>query len=381
MVGGVAAGIADEIGVDPVVVRIAFVVLAVAGGWGVALYALAWAVLVVFEPPPDRPYEPVPKATSEQARLVGVGLVVFGLLLSSRQLGGFVGDLVWPVAVLGAGLAVANQRGVVVVGGGTDDDERTNGSLVRIGAGLVLVVAAVVLAITLNFDLTVVRDTLLASAVAVAGVALVLGPWLLQTVRELGEERRRRIRSDERAEMAAHLHDSVLQTLALIQRRSEDPEVVVLARRQERELRAWLFSDGPTSGPATAGFRARLAAELADAEAREGVPVELVVVGDDVTVDARIEALVGAAKEAATNAARHGGVHRVDVFAEVFPEAIDVYVRDTGQGFDPAGVSSDRRGLAESVVGRMRRCGGSAIVVSRPGAGTEVELHLPREDQ
>ncbi|MCB0997425.1 MAG: PspC domain-containing protein [Acidimicrobiales bacterium] len=387
VVGGVAAAIAAEVGVDPLVVRIAFVVLAVAGGWGVALYAACWGVLSLLADRDEAPYRPVPKGPSEVARLAGFGLVVFGLLLSFRELGGFVGDLVWPLAVLGSGLAVAHQRGASFGGrslaGAAGPDDDRGGFLVRVAAGLVLVVAGVVLAITLNFDLSVVRDTVLASAVVLAGVTLVLGPWILGTARDLGEERRRRIRSEERSEMAAHLHDSVLQTLALIQRRSADSEVVMLARRQERELRTWLFGDRspvpPGPGGERAGFRDRLAAELAGVEGRHRVAVELVVVGGDAVVDQRVEAILAAAREAATNAARHAGVARVDVFAEVSAATIDVFIRDTGRGFDPAEVGSDRRGISDSIVARMGRAGGSAEVSSSIGTGTEVELHLPRE--
>jgi signal transduction histidine kinase len=174
--------------------------------------------------------------------------------------------------------------------------------------------------------------------------------------------------------VAAHLHDSVLQTLAMVQRRAEDPtEVASLARRQERELRAWL-ADRPAPGQA-----ARLAAALEDAaaqvEERHGVPVEVVVVGDR-ELDPAHEALVASTREAMTNAAKFGGGSPVDVYAESDGARTQVFVRDRGPGFDPAAVPGDRRGVRESIVGRMRRHGGRARVTSAPGAGTEVELTL-----
>jgi signal transduction histidine kinase len=205
-------------------------------------------------------------------------------------------------------------------------------------------------------------------------LGVIFAPWIVRLVRSLTQERAERIRSQERAEVAAHLHDSVLQTLAMVQRRSEDPtEVASLARRQERELRAWL-ADRPAPGQA-----ARLAAALEDAaaqvEERHGVPVEVVVVGDR-ELDPAHEALVASAREAMTNAAKFGGGSPVDVYAESDGARTQVFVRDRGPGFDTGSIPLDRRGVRESIVGRMRRHGGRARVTSAPGAGTEIELTL-----
>lgn len=187
-------------------------------------------------------------------------------------------------------------------------------------------------------------------------------------------ERRERIRSQERAEVAAHVHDSVLQTLTLIQKAAGEPtEVQRLARSQERELRSWLYAGRDTTGT----FERALDALGAEVEEVHGVPVEVVVVGDT-ALDERVSALVAATREAVVNAARHASAPVVDVYAEVEPTLVSVFVRDRGKGFDPGAVPEDRHGLAGSVVGRMVRHGGSAVVRSAPGEGTEVRLELPR---
>jgi signal transduction histidine kinase len=203
---------------------------------------------------------------------------------------------------------------------------------------------------------------------------LILGPGVWRLVRQLTAERRQRIRSEERAVVAAHLHDSVLQSLAMIQRAGTAEEMATLARAQERELRAWLYGPGPLPGGTLRGSMEELAGRV---EAMHHVEVEVVQVGD-ARVDERLQALVQAAGEAMTNAARHSGARRVDVYAEVEPAQVTAFVRDRGKGFDPDVVDEDRRGIAESIRGRMERAGGTAVVTSAPGEGTEVELRLPR---
>jgi signal transduction histidine kinase len=371
LVAGVAGGIADELGVPPVAVRVAFVVLGAIAGWGVLLYVGCWWVmwLRARATPPD--LEPrQPKGASASSRLVGFAMVVVGLALALRELTDTpAASVLFPVALLVAGLTVAVNEGASV-----EDRPRV---LLRVSAGAALVVLGVAIAVASNFSLLTASSVLAVSAVVVVGLALVVAPTAIRLVESFGEERRRRIRSEERAEVAAHLHDSVLQTLTLIQRRSSDPEVVTLARRQERDLRGWLFGEDPTAVPPAANFRSRLEAVAAEVEDREHVPVHVVAVGD-ATADDEHEALLGAVREAVTNAARHSRTTRVDVYAEAGPEGLDVYVRDHGIGFDPSAVPADRRGVAESIVGRMQRAGGSATIDTRPGGGTEVELHLPR---
>ncbi len=377
LIGGVAAGLAEEIGVDPIVIRAAFVVLTIAGGWGALLYVAAWAIMSLAASdigPADR----CPKGATETNRLLGVGLVFFGLLGLAQAIGFvFVESLVWPIALFAAGGVVAQHRGVDIGLGrvAESDDQDRSAFLVRVAGGSLLVLAGVSLAISLNFDLATARDTVLVVGIVVAGLALVLGPWVVGLVNDLTAERRARIRSEERAEMAAHLHDSVLQTLSLIQRRADDPEVVSLARKQERELRGWLH--GASAPGDRSSFRALLEAEIAEVEELHAVPIEVVIVGDAMADD-ELRAVVAATREAATNAVVHAHVSVVDVFAEVTPEAVDVFVRDVGVGFDPETVPDDRRGVAESIIGRMERLGGRATVTSSPGEGTEVELHIER---
>jgi signal transduction histidine kinase len=174
--------------------------------------------------------------------------------------------------------------------------------------------------------------------------------------------------------VAAHLHDSVLQTLALVQRSSDPQQVAALARRQERELRAWLDGGRPDPGESLASS---LEAAAAEVEETHGVPIDVVAVGD-ARVDERGAALVAATREALVNAAKFAGGALVQLYAEVGEERTEVFVRDRGPGFDPAAVPEDRRGLRESIVGRMDRHGGRAVVHSSPGAGTEVELVIER---
>jgi signal transduction histidine kinase len=210
----------------------------------------------------------------------------------------------------------------------------------------------------------------------VAALAFVIGPGFVRLARSLSAERAARIREQERAELAAHLHDSVLQTLALIQRRAGDArEVAALARRQERELRRWLFERPGTD--ARESVKTALQQAAAEVEETHGVPVEAIVVGD-APLDARIDALVLAAREAMTNAAKFAGSERVDLYAEVEPGRVQAYVRDRGVGFDPQVIPPDRRGVRDSIVARMTRHGGRAQIRSAPGHGTEVELSLDR---
>ena len=260
-----------------------------------------------------------------------------------------------------------------------------------------------------NNELRQAQDGLLAIVVVVTGLALVSGPWWIRLVGELRAERRARIREQERAEIAAHVHDSVLQTLALIQKGAQDPrEVARLARRQERELRAWLYrpltaggqsgavggavggADGAASrevgGPAnglggasgspSARLGGALEAVAANVEEQYGTPIEVVLVGD-CPLDERLTSAVQAAREAMVNAVKHSGADSIAVYAEAELDQVTVFVRDRGSGFLPASVAADRAGIRESVVGRMERHGGTAVIHSSPGNGTEIELSLP----
>ncbi len=217
----------------------------------------------------------------------------------------------------------------------------------------------------------------------VAASVIIFGPWWLSLVRDLIAERQARALAEERAQMAAHVHDSVLQTLALIQRSADDPQNVVrLARAQERELRAWLFEGRP---PGAIGEDATMLAEgvgllQRQVEADHGIAVQVVLVGD-CELDEALRALLDAAREATVNSAKWSGADQVSVYAEVEPDTVMLYVRDRGRGFDPDAVPEDRQGIAQSIRARMARFGGSAVVRSTPGEGAEVQLSMPRRER
>jgi signal transduction histidine kinase len=242
-----------------------------------------------------------------------------------------------------------------------------------VGAGLVLLGAIAFL--TSNFALRDIGNAVIAVAVAVIGAVLLLGPYIARLVNQVGAERRERIRSEERAEVAAHLHDSVLQTLALLQRADDPQRVRQLARRQERELRQWLYGRSPDGAEGTT-LQLALDALADEVEADHDVTVEAVVVGDAPLGDAERVALL-ACREAVLNAAVHSGAPLVQVYIERDGDELEVFVRDRGRGFDPGAVPADRRGLADSVRGRVERAGGAVTITSAPGEGTEVELRLP----
>jgi phage shock protein PspC (stress-responsive transcriptional regulator) len=380
VVAGVAAGLGHRAGVDPVLVRIGFVLLAFAGGAGIIAYGLLWALLPLesVTPPPRRP------PSLQQG--VALALITLGVLLLLRQVGLWFGDaLVIPVTLAAAGSAVVWTRGDEadrsrwsrLPGGALSAAAAAPVSPVRIVVGTVLVAGAVAGFLAANDAFSAVRDLGLALVAAVAGSLLLFGPWLWRLWEQLGVERRERIRQEERAELAAHLHDSVLQTLALIQRSADQPRrMVTLARRQERELRTWLYGTASVPGrPVT--LADAVDATLQEVEESHDLTVEEVVVGDT-PVDERVQALLAATREACTNVAKHAGVREVDVYVEVDDDVVLAFVRDRGIGFDPDAIAGDRQGLRRSIVERLERHGGTATVRSAPGEGTEIELCVPR---
>jgi phage shock protein PspC (stress-responsive transcriptional regulator) len=390
VLGGVCAGLAPRMGVDPLVLRLGFVVASVAGGIGIGLYLICWALIPAgHEAPAERGRVRGALGRRESWQVgAGIGLLVLSVLLLFRAWGVWVGDaVVWPLVLASGGGALIwrqSQATAVVAppaveearpGGGAGRSRRLRLSrpspgIVVLGAGLV--VGAGLVFLWLNGALVPNRDVTLAVLVVIVALGLILIPWWLRLGRGLTEERAERIRTQERAELAAHLHDSVLQTLALMQKRAGDPrEVATLARRQERELRAWL-NDG-TRRDAGASLAGALEAAVAEIEDAHGVPVDVVAVGDR-PLDEHARALVAAAREAVLNAVKFAPDAAISVYAEVRGERAEVFVRDRGPGFDLDAVPDDRRGLRESIVGRMERHGGRATVHTRPGEGTEVEL-------
>lgn len=395
VLGGVAAGLAHHLRLDMTVVRVAFLVLAAIGGFGVAVYAGLWLIL----PSASHLEEGTPgleaatrqgKRQGRKRRLedvgplvaltaVAVGVVVFAQSFLGRSV------LFWPLLLGLLGLAVLwrqadeaqRERWIdstgridlvrAVIGGGG------RAAYARLAAGIGLLLSALVLFAAQTGQVGVARDVVIAGVLGVAGLALMIGPWLFRLTGDLSEERAARVRSQERADMAAHLHDSVLQTLALIQKHAGDGRTVAtLARAQERDLRSWLYADEP---PPETSVASALKAAAAEVEDTHGVPVEVVTVGD-AAVSERLRPLVLAAREAMVNAAKHAQADKVDVYAECSQDVTEVFVRDRGLGFDELGVPEDRHGVRSSIMDRMRRHGGTAALKTAPGQGTEVRLTM-----
>ena len=378
--GGVCAGLAEHLGLDVRHVRLAFVLATFAGGAGIAAYLFLWALTPQAV---EDPAVPVTRSVAagrpvdESLRnlVVGAGLPVVGGALFAQQQGVNLrlGVLI-PVLTVAGGAVLAwsqlddAERGKWLVRGGAD--RRTG--LVRLGIGVVLATIGVVVLATQGRGLAGFWDVGIAAVAVLAGAGLIAAPWGVRLWGDLRDEQAQRIRETERADIAAHLHDSVLQTLALIQRKAEDPaEVTRLARAQERELRGWLYA-GPRGSQDTL---ASAATEVAhDVEDLHGIPIELVITGDR-PLDVRGTELVRALREALLNAVRHGAAP-VSAYVEVGSELVEAFVRDHGPGFDLDAVPEDRLGVRESILGRMSRHGGSAAL-RRLEPGTEVCLSLP----
>ena len=389
LIGGVCAGVADYLEVEPLLVRLLFIVIVLASGIGAILYPLAWVLI-----PPD-PSLPAGYRRSRQARLWGwvdaAGFVVVvgvGVWLL-RGAGLWLGDeIVLPLVLASCGVALILRQAGVASASDTGARGRVAGPLGRGGAdtrwtrwpggalGVVLVLAAA--AVYLHHSAILAHSQHAVGGMILILVVLVLlfGPWFVRLGRALANERSARIRTQERAEVAAHLHDSVLQTLALIQRRAGDSrEVAGLARRQERELRRWLYERG--DGPEAATFAGALQQAAAEVEDLYKVRIEVVTVGDR-SLDESLLATVSSAREAMTNAAKFAGEDEIALYAEAGDDRVQVFVRDRGVGFDLATIPEDRHGVRHSILERMRQHGGQAEIRSTPGGGTEVELAVER---
>lgn len=396
LVGGVAAGLAEHLRLPVLWVRAAFIALTAMGGFGVLAYAGLWMFL-----PAQRHFDqsaPGLAAAERQGRrprrarkladygplialaAIGLGLGVLFTMVTGQ------GAFLWPILLGVAGIAVLWRQAdeaqherwldstgrisairVVIGGGGL-------ASYLRLVAGVVMMVGAIILISVGGGSWGQVREVGIAATLGIFGIGFIVGPWLFRLSSDLSEERAERIRSQERADVAAHLHDSVLQTLALIQKSAHDPGAVArLARAQERDLRSWLF-DSTGGDPTT--LAAALRVLVGEVDETYGVPVEVVCVGDTAVTES-LRPLVLATREAVSNAARHSGANRVDVYAEATVAGVEVFVRDRGNGFEPGNVAADRHGLRDSIIDRMQRHGGVAEVRSTVGAGTEIRLHQP----
>ncbi|MFJ9519078.1 PspC domain-containing protein [Kitasatospora sp. NPDC101801] len=437
MLGGVAHGLSLHLGLPVTWVRVAFVLLFFAQGIGVLLYAAFWFVVPIGigQPAPGGgprwayvnggfvPADAVvggaelrkgrPRRVGRLRELLqrtfhGETAVAGELGTDARPTRGGLGQLlallllvvgimallsalhiqtakpyVWPLLTIGVGVALVWrqaddsrwQRWF-----GLEEGTKRRAAYTRVGAGVLLVVAGTVGFLIIQGGDSTVSAVIEAALAVLAGVLVLVGPYALRLWQDLGTERTARIRAQERAEIAAHVHDSVLHTLTLIQRNADDAkEVLRLARAQERELRLWLYRPEAAAEAAPDTLAERIRSVVAEVEDLHGVAVELVCVGD-CPMDDRIAAQIQAAREATVNAAKYGGGGPVQVYAEVEGRTVSVFVRDHGPGFDPDSVPEDRMGVRESIIGRMKRNGGTARVRPAPDGGTEVELEMERAD-
>ncbi|HEY6278165.1 MAG TPA: PspC domain-containing protein [Streptosporangiaceae bacterium] len=388
LAGGVAAGLAARTGLDVTVIRVLFVIVTVAGGFGLAAYVLAWLLL----PAAGEDGNIAGRALTDRRGMTlaaGLGSVLVTLLVIASLLGvGWFDTVAWPLVISTIGIVLIWRNASpgeqetlrrlaepLVVQGGADTRRRR--LLWRAGIALIMLIWGLVLLIHASHP---VLRPLSGVALLIGAIVLALGPWWLRIARDLVAERQARARAEERSDLAARVHDSVLQTLALIQLRAGEPQQVIqLARAQERELRSWLFEGRAPGSPAGDGMTLAAGVRLIQQEVEEQhrVPVDAVTVGD-CELDDDLAALLAAAKEATVNAAKWSGAPVVSLFAEAEPGRVSVFVRDRGRGFDPQAVPADRKGLAESVRARMARRGGTATVRSAVGEGTEVSLTMPR---
>jgi signal transduction histidine kinase len=380
VIGGVAGGLADHLGVDVFKVRVAFVLLGALAGAGITAYGLLW----IFTPPGTDTERP-----SRAERQRALGLAVLGLALAAvlgALASGTAAEVLVPVVVVAVGAALVwreydsdGPRSVFGL-----PQRPTVLTWARVLGGISLIVLGLGVVILAQVDLASLRSSVLAVVVTLVGIGLLTVPLWLRMWRDLGHERAARIRTEEREEIASHLHDSVLQTLALIQKQADSPlQVQRLARSQERELRKWLFGEGETAHASLAEALRTIAGEVED---QYGVAVETVTVGDvrldlpeadsGITPEA-VTAVLGATREALANAAKHSGESNVDVFAEAESTELNVFVRDRGVGFDVDAIAGDRQGLAKSIRARVERRGGEVTVDSAVGRGTEIRIHMP----
>lgn len=377
---------AEHFGIPVLYVRLAFIVGTWFHGMGVIAYLLLWRFLPLRQPELSPGLESATRrglrtsgrpGAFEVIQTIALGAVGIGVMFMIQASGrGIAGSLFAPLLIGVIGLAVIWRQFDDAAWGRWMRQTRGVAFALRIAAGAVLVATAGIYFLSQERGWSAIVDLGSAVGVAVVGLLLILGPWITKLLGDLSEERRERVRSQERADVAAHLHDSVLQTLALIQKNPAD--AARLARSQERDLRAWLYAGESMDDATVASALRAAAAEIEDAW---GVAVDVVAVGD-VDFDESLRPIVQAAREATANAAKHSGVPRVDVYAEIMSGGVDVFVRDRGVGFDPDSTPEDRLGVRRSIIDRMERHGGRAEIRSAPGEGTEVRLHLDhRADQ
>jgi len=368
VVAGVAGGLADALGVSDGFVRAAFVTLSTVWGLGVLVYFGMWLMEL------DRVEDVEPESVAPHQAL-GLGIAFAGLVLLLGAFGWWPSSaLVLTVGALAFGTAALTDRNMPGPLTALVDPNVDRPGRLRMLVGIVLLIGGLAVFAANVGPIYEIGPVLLAVALTGVGILVAFGPWVTRLARDLSTERRERIRQEERAEMAAHLHDSVLQTLALIQRSDDPARMSILARHQESELRDWLYGNAPLDGVDLLSTALRDAARRIEADHQ--VPIEVVVVGDH-PLNETTRALLGAASEAMVNAAKHSAAGRISLFFEAENGELVVYVTDQGKGFEPGDVADDRRGIRESIKARVERAGGAAAIESEPGEGTEVVLRMP----
>jgi len=392
VIAGVCGGISDVTGIDVTLVRIGVVLLTLASGVGVLAYAMAWLLV-----PLDGDQEAIiARAMSDRGGIRIVVAVIPVLIVIQVVVGGlhlgYLGSFIWPVFLAAAVVVLIRRNAsdderawinddlLPMFRSGSDNSTRRS-LVVRAGVGVVVGIVGLFLLLD-GHPTSAALLPISGALLMLASIVVIFGPWWIGMVRDLMAERQARALAEDRTRMAEHVHDSVLQTLALIQRNADDPrQVVRLARSQEHELRAWLFEGRP---PGTIDQGVTTMSEGIDLLQRQveddhGIPVHVVVVGD-CPLDDQVRGLLDATREATVNAAKWSGAPEISVFAEVEAAKATVFVRDRGTGFDLEAVPSDRQGVSRSICDRMARLGGSAEIRSGSGQGTEVVLSLPRRE-
>ena len=364
MAGGVALRVSHQVGASPLVVRVAFVLLSLAAGWGVLLYAGVWLLTY------GRP-SPVGSEVTLRHNLGVIAATASQMMVIFQLIDGLPSVLLWPACAVSFALAVSEPIEP------TSEARFWHTDLWRVGLGVALMVGGLLAAIGVTRDFTTLWRAGTAALVLVGGIALVAAPWLRGVLAASDAERRSRIRAEERSEMASHLHDSVLQTLTLIQNRASEPDVAAaLAHQQERELRKWLYGQSEEVPSGEPRFRDALEAAAAEVEGQYLKIIECIVVGDR-PMNTDLGSLISASREAMVNAAKFADIPMISVFSQITADSVLIFIRDRGVGFEPEKVPNDRHGISDSIRSRVERVGGSAAIKSSPGAGTEVRIDWP----
>lgn len=381
--GGVCTGLAAHLGWPVLLIRAIVVALAGVELVGAVLYAVLWLAMPIDRSPSAPGIDAATRTgmrTQTSVRSADIGerlaLLLLGVgvaLLVQFLVPGWQVVPFWPMVLFAVGVALVWRQADSLLP--RIGRRRRMRAVIQALLGIALIASGIVLTVSRGFGIRELTTPQWTGVILFVVLLAVAAPWAFRTRTALTVAREQELLANARADVASHLHDSVLQTLALIQRQADDPKAVAaLARKQERELRQWLY------GASREADTIKTALETAAAEVEDdaGVSIDLVVVGDH-ELNVRMDALARASREAMLNAAKHSGADRVDVYAEILDDVAEVYVRDRGQGFEVSAVSDDRMGVRGSIVDRMARHDGTARIRSAPGEGTEVWLRMELE--